>query len=111
MSINYSTLAGIYSHSNTVITLIFGKLLCLERVEDVALVALVHDIGEFFVESDSLLYRRTKWNDLDLIKHLKHPVESVRILERKNLILDKDQREIVLSHHEMVGWLRSTEGA
>ncbi len=91
-----------YSHSGNTSTYagLFSIALGLGNTQDVALAALLHDVGLAKVPADVLAKSETEWSAVERSLYQAHPEHSVRIIQERKLVLPEKVQTIVLQHHE-----------
>ena len=89
----------IYNHSNNVAVLATAMAVAmrLEKVDDIAIAAMVHDIGKT-VFAPELLNKKARLTDQEFALWKRHVVDGVKMLEGKGL--SGDTLNAVRQHHE-----------
>lgn len=91
----------LYAHhlnvTKVAIQLAIGFGLCDEQIFQIALGAILHDIGKIKTPYN-ILYKPARLNDDELVIMQKHPVDGYNLI--KHLSIPDISKTIVLEHHE-----------
>lgn len=91
-----------YSHATDVSTLsvLFGLLLGVKNIEDLAIAGFLHDISLATFPEEYGHDINPKWNE-DLKKEfINHPQQSINLTRAKKMIISPAIEKIILQHHE-----------
>ncbi len=91
-----------YSHSSNVASYacLFAMGLSLPNVSDIAMAALLHDLGLSKVPDDIISKDLEKLNPAEKILYEKHVDYTIEVIREKKLILSDLTRKIIYQHHE-----------
>jgi response regulator RpfG family c-di-GMP phosphodiesterase len=94
--------AGSYSRAATISTYaaLFAIGLGIQEVEDVALAALLHDLGMSTVPEVVVNTPPQQWLQADRDIYEAHPEATVRIIRERKLVVSELVYKFILQHHE-----------
>lgn len=108
--------ADSYSHAGNVSTYatLFAIGLGLKTIEEIAMAAILHDIGLEKIPAEILNKPQDDWTPKEKELYQKHPDFSIERIIEKKLILSDLIRKIILQHHEKwsgTGYPKAIAGA
>lgn len=91
-----------YSHSMNVSAYasLFGMVLGLKNVEELALAGLLHDIGKTKVPVEILQKDPAQWTKEEREVYQNHPDVSVAMIKEKKIIVSETVFKMIAQHHE-----------